>query len=105
MSDETRMEETMNTELTPVENEYPTEISKGSSTVAKVVIVGVCGAVAGGIALGARKLKERNEKKTIERLRKKGWYIEEPVKETEDEFLEDFEDVSDDEILEETNEK
>lgn len=93
MSDETRMEE-MNTEVTTPVDDYSTETSKGSSMVAKAVIVGVCGAVAGAAAFGAKKLKERNEKKTIERLRKKGWKVEEPA-------VEDVENINDSEIVSE----
>lgn len=79
------------TEVRPVENNE-VESSGGSSTLAKVVIVGAVGAIAGAAAFGMRKLKARNERKTIEKLRKKGWVIEEPeADEDEDEDIIDGE--------------
>lgn len=83
MDENMKIEET--TEVTTVENtNCETETSGGSSTIAKIVIVGVVGAVAGAAGLGLKKLKARNEKKTIERLREKGYTITEPDTEEED---------------------
>ena len=82
----TKKEETM--ELTPAPENQETATSKGGSMLEKVAIVGAAGAITGAVAFGLKKLKERNEKKTIEKLKKKGWKIEEP--ET-DEATEDFE--------------
>ena len=83
MDENMKIEET--TEVTTVENtNCETETSSGSSTIAKIVIVGVVGAVAGAAGLGLKKLKARNEKKTIERLREKGYTITEPDTEEED---------------------
>ena len=83
MDENMKIEET--TEVTTVENtNCETETSGGSSTIAKIVIVGVVGAVAGAAGLGLKKLKARNEKKTIERLREKGYTIIEPDTEEED---------------------
>lgn len=83
----TRNEETM--ELTPAPENQETATSKGGSTLTKVAIVGAAGAITGAVAFGLKKLKEHNEKKTIEKLKKKGWKIEEP--ETDEEELEEFE--------------
>lgn len=83
----TRNEETM--ELTPAPENQETVTSKGGSTLTKVAIVGAAGAITGAVAFGLKKLKEHNEKKTIEKLKKKGWKIEEP--ETDEEELEEFE--------------
>ena len=83
----TRNEETM--ELTPAPENQETVTSKGGSTLTKVAIVGAAGAITGAVAFGLKKLKEHNEKKTIEKLKKKGWKIEEP--ETGEEELEEFE--------------
>ena len=83
MDENMKIEET--TEVTTVENtNCETETSGGSSTIANIVIVGVVGAVAGAAGLGLKKLKARNEKKTIERLREKGYTITEPDTEEED---------------------
>lgn len=83
MDENMKIEET--TEVTTVENtNCETETSGGSSKIAKIVIVGVVGAVAGAAGLGLKKLKARNEKKTIERLREKGYTITEPDTEEED---------------------
>lgn len=83
MDENMKIEET--TEVTTAENtNCETETSGGSSTIAKIVIVGVVGAVAGAAGLGLKKLKARNEKKTIERLREKGYTITEPDTEEED---------------------
>lgn len=83
MDENMKIEET--TEVTTMENtNCETETSGGSSTIAKIVIVGVVGAVAGAAGLGLKKLKARNEKKTIERLREKGYTITEPDTEEED---------------------
>ena len=87
MEESTRTEETM--ELTPAPENQETATSKGGSTLTKVAIVGAAGAITGAVAFGLKKLKERNEKKTIEKLKKKGWKIEEP--ETDEEELEEFE--------------
>ena len=83
----TKKEETM--ELTPAPENQETVTSKGGSTLTKVAIAGAAGAITGAVAFGLKKLKERNEKKTIEKLKKKGWKIEEP--ETDEEELEEFE--------------
>ena len=83
----TKKEETM--ELTPAPENQETATSKGGSTLTKVAIVGEAGAITGAVAFGLKKLKERNEKKTIEKLKKKGWKIEEP--ETDEEELDEFE--------------
>lgn len=83
----TKKEETM--ELTPAPENQKTATSKGGSMLEKVAIVGAAGAITGAMAFGLKKLKERNEKKTIEKLKKKGWKIEEP--ETDEEELEEFE--------------
>lgn len=90
MNEELTMDETMETtEVTPVETNYTTtESNSGSSMVAKAVIVGAVGAFACAAAFGMKKLKAYNEKKTIEHLRKQGWYIEEPYAE-EDDYVED----------------
>lgn len=87
MEENTRNEETM--ELTPAPENQETVTSKGGSMLEKVAIVGAAGAITGVVAFGLKKLKERNEKKTIEKLKKKGWKIEEP--ETDEEELEEFE--------------
>ena len=87
MEENTRNEETM--ELTPAPENQETATSKGGSTLTKVAIVGAAGAITGAVAFGLKKLKEHNEKKTIEKLKKKGWKIEEP--ETDEEELEEFE--------------
>ena len=86
-STNTKKEETM--ELTPAPENQETVTSKGGSTLTKVAIVGAAGAITGALAFGLKKLKEHNEKKTIEKLKKKGWKIEEP--ETDEEELEEFE--------------
>ena len=83
----TKKEETM--ELTPAPENQETATSKGGSTLTKVAIAGAAGAITVAVAFGLKKLKERNEKKTIEKLKKKGWKIEEP--ETDEEELEEFE--------------
>lgn len=83
----TKKEETM--ELTPAPENQETVTSKGDSALTKVAIVGAAGAITGAVAFGLKKLKEHNEKKTIEKLKKKGWKIEEP--ETDEEELEEFE--------------
>lgn len=87
MEENTRNEETM--ELTPAPENQETATSKGGSTLTKVAIVGAAGAITGAVAFGLKKLKAHNEKKTIEKLRKKGWIVEEPV--TDEEELEEFE--------------
>lgn len=97
----TRNEETM--ELTPAPENQETAISKGGSTLTKVAIVGAAGAIAGAVTFGLKKLKERNEKKTIEKLKKKGWKIEEPV--TDEEEPEEFEEEVDDLNMDEPEEK
>lgn len=100
-----RNEEPMeSTEVTtPVETNYVlTESNSCSSMVTKAVVVGVVGALAGAAAFGMKKLKKHNEKKTIERLRKEGWYIEEPEEYDEDYVEEDT--VSEEEVPE-TDEK
>lgn len=79
-NEEIMFEETNNTEVTPVYNNQMTETSSGSSMLAKAVIVGAVGAIGTGVAFGLKKLKKHNEKKTIERLKKEGWTIEEPEK-------------------------
>ena len=96
-----RNEETM--ELKPAPENQETVTSKGGSTLTKVVIVGAAGAITGAVTFGLKKLKERNEKKTIEKLRKKGWKIEEP--ETDEEALEEFEEEVKDLNIEEPEEK
>ena len=83
----TKKEETR--ELTPAPENQETATSKGGSTLTKVAIVGAAGAITGAVAFGLKKLKTHNEKKTIEKLKKKGWKIEEP--ETDEEELEEFE--------------
>lgn len=81
MKENTMLEETTNTEVKPVDNnDYVPETSSGSSMFAKVVIVGAVSAIGTGVAFGLTKLKKHNEKKTIERLKKEGWKIEEPEK-------------------------
>ena len=73
------MNEEMNferTEETPETNQV--ETSKGGSGLLKIGLGLAVGAVAGAAAFGAKKLKAHNEKKTIERLKKKGYKIEEP---------------------------
>lgn len=77
--EETRNEEMMmETEIKPVEDyNYTTEESK-SNPLVKAVIIGACGVGAGAVAFGLKKLKQYNEKKTIERLRKEGWIVEAP---------------------------
>ena len=73
------MNEEMNferTEETPETNQV--ETSKGGSGLFKIGLGLAVGAVAGAAAFGAKKLKAHNEKKTIERLKKKGYKIEEP---------------------------
>ena len=95
----TMEETTTTTEVTPVNTEvYPTETSSGGSTLAKIAIVGVIGALSGAAAFGVKKLKARNEKKTIEKLKKEGWVIVEPEPEAE---FEEEEPVSEDDIPEE----
>lgn len=94
------MEEMMNEEVMATENETTevmpvtdsTEESSSGSMLAKAVIVGVCGLVAGAAAFGAKKLKQHNRKKTIEQLRSEGWIVEEPVEDlvSDEEFEEDF---------------
>ena len=85
-NEETTME---TTDVMPV-NETVEE-STGGSMVVKAVIIGVCGLVAGAAAFGAKKLKQRNRKKTIEQLREEGWIVQEPVDEVSDtDFEEDF---------------
>lgn len=79
-NEEIMFEETQSTEVTPVYNNQMTETSSGSSMLAKVVIVGAVSAIGTGVAFGLTKLKKHNEKKTIERLKKEGWTIEEPEK-------------------------
>lgn len=77
MEETTRTEEMMmETEIKPVEN-YTTENSE-SNPLVKAVIIGACGVGAGAVAFGLKKLKQYNEKKTIERLRKEGWIVEAP---------------------------
>lgn len=95
----TKKEETM--ELTPAPENQETAISKGGSTLTKVAIVGAAGAITGAVAFGLKKLKERNEKKTIEKLKKKGWKIEEPKT---DEATEDFEEEVEDLDIDEPEE-
>lgn len=75
--------------------------SSGSSTLTKFVVVGAVSAVIGAAAFGLKKRKERNEKKTIEKLKKKGWKIEEPETE-ESEDVVDGEVVSEEDVPEET---
>ena len=73
------MNEEMNferTEETPETNQV--ETSKGGSGLFKIGVGLAVGAVAGAAAFGAKKLKAHNEKKTIERHKKKGYKIEEP---------------------------
>ena len=95
----TKKEETM--ELTPAPENQETATSKRGSMLEKVAIVGAAGAITGAVAFGLKKLKERNEKKTIEKLKKKGWKIEEP--ET-DEATEDFEEEVEDLDIDEPEE-
>lgn len=95
----TKKEETM--ERTPAPENQETATSKGGSTLTKVAIVGAAGAITGAVAFGLKKLKEHNEKKTIEKLKKKGWKIEEP--ET-DEATEDFEEEVEDLDIDEPEE-
>lgn len=59
------------------------ETSKGGSGLFKIGLGLAVGAVAGAAAFGAKKLKAHNEKKAIERLKKKGYKIEEPEKSEE----------------------
>ena len=74
------------------------ETSKGGSGVFKIGLGLAVGAVTGAAAFGAKKLKAHNEKKTIERLKKKGYKIEEPEKSEE---TIDEETDSEEEVLEE----
>ena len=97
----TKKEETM--ELTPAPENQETVTSKGGSTLTKVAIVGAAGAITGAVAFGLKKLKEHNEKKTIEKLKKKGWKIEEP--ETDEEELEEFETEVEDLNIDEAEEE
>lgn len=97
----TKKEETM--ELTPAPENQETVTSKGGSTLTKVAIAGAAGAITGAVAFGLKKLKERNEKKTIEKLKKKGWKIEEP--ETDEEELEEFETEVEDLNIDEAEEE
>lgn len=101
MEENTRNEETM--ELTPAPENQETATSKGGSTLTKVAIVGAAGAITGAVAFGLKKLKAHNEKKTIEKLKKKGWKIEEP--ETDEEELEEFETEVEDLDIDEPEEK
>ena len=94
--------EAMETEaLVPKNDTTVNTSSSGSSTLTKLVVVGAVSAVAGAAAFGLKKLKERNEKKTIEKLKKKGWQIEVPEAE-ESEDIVDGEVVSEEEDPEET---
>lgn len=84
------------TEVAPVETNYvSTDNNSGSSKMTIAVVAAVGTALAGAAAFGMKKLKKHNEKKTIERLRKEGWYIEEPM--TEEEYSEDYEEDFDSE--------
>lgn len=82
------------TEVAPVETNYvSTDNNSGSSKATIAVVAGVGTLLAGAAAFGIKKLKKHNEKKTIERLRKEGWYIEEPMTEEEDyeDYVDDLE--------------
>lgn len=92
------MNEEMNferTEEAPETNQV--ETSKGGSGLFKIGVGLAVGAVAGAAAFGAKKLKAHNEKKAIERLKKKGYKIEEP--ESAEETIEEA--ASEEEVPEE----
>lgn len=94
MNEETNIE--TRKEETPEMNQV--ETSKGGSGLFKIGLGLAVGAVAGAAAFGAKKLKAHNEKKTIERLKKKEYKIEEPEKSEE---TIDEETDSEEEVLEE----
>lgn len=102
------MEEMMNEEVMATENETTevmpvtdsTEESSSGSMLAKAVIVGVCGLVAGAAAFGAKKLKQHNRKKTIEQLRSEGWIVKEPVESEAEVDDVNFEDIFEEETPE-----
>lgn len=80
-NEEMTMNET--TDVMPAE-ETVEETSNGGSMLVKLAIIGVCGAVAGAAAFGAKKLKQKNRQRTIEKLREEGWTVEEPASEVVD---------------------
>lgn len=99
MNEENKNKETTEV-LVPADELPETESSKGGSSLSKLVIVGAVGVVTGAAAFGLKKLKERNKKKTIEKLRKEGWTVEEPADKAEEEVVEG-EVVSEEEVPEE----
>lgn len=85
--------ESESTEIIPAEETV--EDTNGGSMLFKLAIIGVCGAVAGAAAFGAKKLKQRNRQRTIEKLRSEGWTVEAPVEE------DDVDDVFEEDVFEE----